>query len=81
MRDIRLGLPRGMRVSENEYGNYDIRIGVGHDINGVQLYIKHPITGEQVRVMQVEPEFARTIAHNFTLASFECEDLRRERDA
>jgi hypothetical protein len=65
-------------VTTNEYGNSEIKIGVGYTVEGVQLYVPHPVTGRAVLVLTVEPEFARRIAESFTLRSFECEDARRE---
>lgn len=62
----------------NEYGNEHIEVGIERDINGVGLWTRHPVTGEPVRMIRVEPEFAREIAASMTIASFECEDLRRQ---
>lgn len=61
----------------NEYGNAPIKVGVGHSLEGVQLYGSTP-DGEPVRLLQLEPEFAREIAACLTMASFECEDARGE---
>lgn len=63
----------------NEYGNGPMHVGIGEDENGVHVYIRHPKTGQPIRVMQLEPEFAREIAMNMTLASYRCEDIRREK--
>lgn len=63
--------------SINEWGNYDVSVGIGFDTQGVHLYIPDPDTNEPRRVFIVEPEFARRIAESLTLRSFECEDARR----
>ena len=65
-------------MSENEYGNTRIPVGVSSDIGGVSLWTMHPETGEHIRLLRLGPEFAREIAQQMTLNSFECEDLRQK---
>lgn len=61
----------------NQYGNSPLITGFSHDITGVSLWVKHPTTGQNLRVFTVEPEYAREIAQNLTLQSFKVEELRK----
>lgn len=61
----------------NQYGNTPIAVGVGWDEKGVHLFVRDE-NGQPRRVLILEPEFAREVAQNFTLCSFECEDARRK---
>lgn len=60
----------------NAYGNGEIAIGVANDLRGVQLWGRHPETGEPILIWILEPAFARQIAEQITINSFECEDER-----
>lgn len=60
----------------NEHGNDEIKVGFSHDITGVSFWVVNIITGEQVKILTVEPEFARNIAREYTLESFKVDDLR-----
>lgn len=56
-------------------------VGISEDENGVHVWVRHPKTNEPIRVMTVEPDFSREIAMNMTLASYRCEDIRREKSS
>jgi hypothetical protein len=70
-----------MPVSEetDEYGNYHVNVGVGMSLKGVHfLFDKDEKTGEYQTCVTFDPEFARRIAMNLTIASYQCEDERRK---
>lgn len=60
----------------DDYGHEDLKVGVGYALEGVSLWCVHPVTKAPVKLLTVEPEFARRIAEQLTLRSFECEDAR-----
>lgn len=70
-----------MPVSEegDEYGNVYVNVGIGMSLRGVHLlFDKNEETGEYRSCLTLDPEFARRVAMNLTIASYDCEDRRRK---
>jgi hypothetical protein len=64
--------------SINEYGNYALGIGTSFTLEGVHLWVKDPASGKTVKLLTLEPEFARRVAERLTIDSFSCDDARRD---
>lgn len=58
------------------YSDFDI--GAQATVQGIVVFVKDNKTGRCVRIGIIQPENIRNIARNFTLRSFEVEDMRKE---
>lgn len=65
-------------MTTNEYGNGPLGVGTSFTLEGVHFWVKDPASGRTVKLLTLEPEFARRIAERLTIDSYNCDDARRE---